>query len=85
MTIYEYEQKYTRRQNVRGARLLLWMGSGLIGVILFVCLFFLTMRVYEVNEYAGYAVGAACIVVYICIFIVPLVKVIPDQRERLHG
>ncbi len=75
MTIYEYEQKYTRRQNVRGARLLLWMGSGLIGVILFVCLFFLTMRVYEVNEYAGYAVGAACIVVYICIFIVPLVKV----------
>ena len=76
MTIYEYEQKYTRRQNARGARLLLWMGASLVGVLLFVCLFFLTMRVYEINEYAGYGVGAACVVLFICVFVVPLVKIL---------
>lgn len=76
MTIYEYEQKYTRRQNVRGAKLLLWMTASLVGVILFVCLFFLTMRVYELNEYVGYGVGAACIVVFVVVFVAPLVKIV---------
>ncbi len=76
MSIYEYEQKYTRRQNVRSARLFLYMGAALVGVVLFVCLFFLTMRVYEINEYAGYGVGAACLVLFICVFIVPLVKIL---------
>lgn len=76
MTIYEYEQKYTHRQNVRGARLLLWLGAGLVGVILFVCLFFLTMRVYEINEYAGYAVGGVSLIVFVCTFAVPLAKIV---------
>ncbi len=76
MTIYEYEQKYTHRQNVRGARLFLGMFASLVGVLLFVCLFFLTARVYDINEYAGYAVGAACVVLYILVFIVPLAKIL---------
>ncbi len=76
MTIYDYEQKYTRRQNVRGARLILWMCASLVGVILFVCLFFLTMRIYEINEYAGYATGAACLILFVCIFVVPLCKIV---------
>ena len=76
MTIYEYEQKYTHRQNVRGAKLLLTMCVGLVGVALFVCLFFLTLRVYEINEYAGYAVGGASLIVFVCLFIVPLAKIV---------
>ena len=76
MSIYEYEQKYTRRQNVRGARLLLSMMAALAGVVLFVCLFFLTMRVYEINEYAGYGVGAVCVVLFACVYVVPLVKIL---------
>lgn len=76
MTIYEYEQKYTRRQNVRGARLFLSMMAALVGVVLFVCLFFLTMRVYDINQYAGYGVGVACIILFVFVYIVPLVKIL---------
>ena len=34
------------------------------------------MRVYEINEYAGYGAAAVCVILYICLFIVPLVKII---------
>lgn len=76
MTIYEYEQRYSKRENVRGARLFLGFIAGVVGVFLFVVLLLVFFKVYEINEYAGYGVGAACILVYILVFIVPLVKIL---------
>ena len=35
MSIYEYEQKYSKRQNVKGAKTLLFLISASIGVFLF--------------------------------------------------
>lgn len=82
MTIYDYEQKYTRRQNVKGARLLLGLFAAAIGVFLFFCLFSVTMRVFElelpanINIYAGAGTAAVCVILYIFLFIVPLVKIL---------
>ena len=39
MTIYEYEEKYSRRQNARGARRILWILAAIVGILLFACLF----------------------------------------------
>lgn len=75
MTIYDYEQKYVKRQNVRFAKFLLRFLAAVVGVFLFTMLFFVSWDVYEKNEYAGYAVGAVCLLVYIFVFIVPLVKI----------
>lgn len=75
LTIYEYEQKYSRRQNVRGTKFLLRFLAAIIGLFLFTCLFFLTYHVWEINEYAGYAVGGVCLILYIVFFIVPLCKI----------
>ena len=76
LTIYEYEQKYTKRENARGARLVLALIAAAIGVLLFFCLFSVTMRVYELNEYAGYGVAGVSVLVYIFLFIVPLAKIL---------
>ena len=76
LTIYEYEQKYTRRQNVRGAKLLLKLVAAAIGVFLFFCLFSVTMRVFDINLYAGIATAAVSVLLYIFLFIVPLVKIV---------
>ena len=38
MTIYDYEEKYVRRQNSRGARLALFVAAGIVGVFLVWCL-----------------------------------------------
>lgn len=75
MTIYDYEQKYVKRQNVRGAKIILRLIAAAIGIFLFACLFFVTMRVWEINEYAGYGAAAVCLVLYIVLFIVPVVKI----------
>lgn len=75
LTIYEYEQKYTKRQNVRGAKVLLRLICAVIGLFLFAVLFFVALRIYEINEYAGYAAGGVCLILYIALFIVPMVKI----------
>ena len=76
MTIYEYEQKYTKRENARGAKLVLTFTVAIIGVFLFVMLAMFTLNMYEFNEYVGYGVGGACLIVYIFVFIVPVCKLL---------
>ncbi len=75
ISIYEYEQRYVKRQNVRGAKFFLRFFAALVGVFLFVCLFFVTLRVFDINKYAGYGTAAVCVLLYIFCFIVPLVKI----------
>ena len=75
LTIYDYEQKYVKRQNVRGAKFFLRFFAALVGIFLLVLLVFVTLRVYDMNEYAGYATAAVCLLLYIFLYIVPVVKV----------
>lgn len=75
ISIYDYEQKYVKRENARGARWFLRITAAIIGVFLFAVLLSITLKVYEINEYAGYAAGVICLILYICVFIVPLVKI----------
>lgn len=79
MTIYEYEQKYVKRENVRGAKIVLRLAAAATGILIFACLFFITLRVVEINEYAGIGVGAVCVLLYIFLFIVPAVKIMKSE------
>ena len=76
LTIYEYEQRYVKRENVRTAKWFLRLVAAGIGVFLFVLLFLVVSRVYEFNEYAGYGAAGVCLILYIFIYIVPLVKIV---------
>ncbi len=75
MSIYEYEQKYVKRQNVRGAKFFLRFLTIAMGIVLFAVLFFVAKQVYDINEYAGYGAAVVCLLVYIFLFIVPIVKI----------
>lgn len=75
MSIYEYEQKYVKRQNTRGARFLVRFLASVIGLFLFACLFFLAYHVWEMNVYAGYVAGGVCLILYIVFFLIPLIKI----------
>ncbi len=76
LTIYEYEQRYVKRQNVRGAKFFLRLMATLVGIVIFVCLFFIAKEVYEFNKYAGYGAAGVCLILFICLYIVPLVKIL---------
>ncbi|MBD5632551.1 MAG: YcjF family protein [Clostridia bacterium] len=82
LTIYEYEQKYTKHQNVRGAKIALKLIAATIGIGMAACLFLITMKVVDlftdqrVRIGVGVGMGLICLGLYIAFFIVPLVKIL---------
>ena len=79
MTIYEYEEKYVKRQNTRGASIFLRLVIALIGV-LFAWIFFTVCKtVWEMNEYAGYAAIGVSVILFIVLFIVPVAKIMSSD------
>ena len=75
ISIYEYEEKYVRRQNSRGAKMLIFVLAGVAAVIIIWCLLSITMQLYALNEYAGYVAAGISAVVFIAVYVVPLVKI----------
>ena len=75
MTIYEYQQKYVKRQNVKSAKLWLKIIAALIGVFMGYCLFSATMELWKLHTYAGIAGAVISVAILILFYIVPLVKI----------
>ncbi len=75
MTIYEYEQKYAKRQNLRGARLVLKLLAAALGVLIFAMLFFVVKDLWAIHMYAGIAGTVVAVILFICLYIVPLIKI----------
>lgn len=75
MTIYEYEEKYVRHQNVRGAAFILRLIAALVGLFFVWCLFTITRDIWMMNEYAGYVALGVSVILFIIFYIVPVVKI----------
>lgn len=76
MSIYEYEQRYTKRQNVRGAKRIVRFFAAVIGIFLFVLLALTALKIYELNQYAGYAAAGVFLILYVIVFLIPLFKIL---------
>lgn len=75
LTLEEYKQKYSKPKNFKAARAFLVLFAAGIGVIIFTCLLLIVLRVFEINEIAGYVSIAPAVVAFILFYIVPLVKI----------
>ncbi|MCM1438513.1 MAG: YcjF family protein [Roseburia sp.] len=75
MTIYEYEEKYVKRQNTKSATFFLRLIIALIGVFFVWCFFTLSKSIWEMNKYAGYAAVGVSVILFIAFYIVPVVKI----------
>ena len=71
MTIYEYEEKYVKRENVKAARVIMYLLVALIGVIFAWCFFSISKSLYEIHPYAGYGGAAVSVVLFILFYILP--------------
>ena len=79
MTIYEYEEKYVKRENTKGATFLLRTFAVLIGLFFVWCLFSISREIWEINEYAGYGAAGVSVIIFIVFYIVPVVKVLKSD------
>lgn len=74
LTLEEYQQKYNNPENIKAAKSFIFILTTLIAVIFITTLFFVVLRVYEINEYAGYVSIAVALLVFIFAFLVPIIK-----------
>ena len=75
MTLEEYKLKYTKPENKKLIKASMLLLAGGIGIILFTCLFLICLRVYEINEYAGYAMIGVSVLIFIFLYVVPLIRI----------
>lgn len=75
MTIYEYEEKYVKRENTKAAKWILRLLVVALGMLFIWGFFTICKSVWEFNEYAGYASIAVAVVLFILFYIVPIVKI----------
>lgn len=80
MTIYEYEEKYVKRENAKAAKVVLYLLTALIGVIFVWCFFSISKTAFDFHPYAGYAVAAVSLVLFILFYILPIVKIYRTQH-----
>ncbi|MGN1103791.1 MAG: YcjF family protein [Candidatus Coproplasma sp.] len=80
MTIYEYEEKYVKRENAKAAKIIMYLLVALVGVIFAWCFFSISKSLYEIHPYAGYAGAAVSVVLFVLFYILPLVKIYRSQH-----
>ena len=75
LTLEEYEKKYSKPENVKAAKTFLFIFAASIGIIIFVALFFLVMRLFEIHQIAGYVGIGVASIIYIVVYIIPVIKI----------
>ena len=75
MSFDEYKEKYTRPENTKAIKFGLFMFIASVGIIVFACLLLVVLRVFEINEYAGYVAIGVAVLMFIFLYIVPVVQI----------
>ncbi|MBO5528159.1 MAG: DUF697 domain-containing protein [Bacilli bacterium] len=75
MTLEEYKDKYTKPYNAKAVRSFLVIFAGAVGVVVFTCLLLIVLRVFEMNQVAGYISIAPAVLAFVFLYVVPLVKI----------
>lgn len=74
ITLEEYQQKYSNPENIVAAKTFLFMLAAVIGVVIAACLFFVVLRLFDMNQVAGYLGTFFAIIIFFFIYVVPVVK-----------
>lgn len=74
LSLEEYQQKYTSSENMAVAKTFLFILAAAVGIIVIVALFFVVVRLFELHEIAGYAGIGAAVLVFIFLYLVPVIK-----------
>lgn len=75
MTFDEYKEKYTKPENTKAIKFGLFMFVASIGIIVFTCLLLVVLKVFEINEYAGYVSIGVALLIFIFFYIVPVAQI----------
>lgn len=75
LSLTEYEQMHSSKANSKLTKAMAYFLASLIGLVVFVCLFVLCKEAYELNPYVGYGAIAVSVLLFIFLYLVPLLKI----------
>ena len=75
MTLEEYQKKYSKPYNEKAAKSFLFIFGAAIGLIIIFCLFSICYKIYEINDIAGYISIGVAVLIYLFIYVIPLIKI----------
>ena len=74
MTLDDYIEKYNTKENTTLIKTGLFLFEAVIGVVLFVALFFIVLKLFDIHQYAGYVGICVAAILFLCLYIIPIVK-----------
>ena len=75
ITLEEYKEHYSKPENTKPIKFGVFLLIASIGIIIFTCLLLVVLRVYEINEYFGYGSIALAVIVFIVLYVIPVVQI----------
>lgn len=75
MSIEEYKDKYCKPENTKLIKSIIFLAEAGIGIVIFACLLLIALRIYDMNEYAGYGAGVACLLAFVLLYIIPVARI----------
>ena len=75
MTLEEYQKKYSKPYNEKAAKSFLFIFAASRGLIIIFCLFNICYKIYEMNDIAGYVSIGVAVLIYLFIYVIPLLKI----------
>lgn len=73
ITFEEYKAKYTHPERQKLIKTILVVAEFLIAVIIVFCLTLLCLKVYEINDIAGYITIGVSVILFIVFYIIPII------------
>ncbi len=84
ISLEEYQQKFTNTENIVAAKNFLFILGAAIGLIIAVSLFFVVLKLFDINKIAGYVGIVVAIIVFIIMYIVPVIKLKNTKSFRTN-
>ena len=75
MTFDEYKEKYTKPENTKLIKFGLFLFIASVGVIVFACLLLVVLKVFDINEIAGYVAIGVAVLIFVLLYIVPVIQI----------
>ncbi len=75
ITLEEYQEKYSKPENIKSMKAIMFIFIVAVGLIIFTCLFLMVMKLFDIHEIAGYVGIGVAVLLFIFVYIVPLVAI----------
>lgn len=84
MDIYEYEEKYVKKQNLKGAKSLVRILITALAILVATCLVMMVLRLWELHYVVGIVGAVVGLLVYGFGFIMPVVKLCRTESFQVN-